>query len=428
MTATLSEILDAVGSLLTEDQKDQLAAQLIGSQLKLVQPGDLITAELFNSVLANVADLAIRVSFLEGTNGGPVITEIQPKGVDITINSLLTVLGTGFNDVPEYNVVTLGGKQITQFNEASSKSALIFPVPDLFTGLPRTVDLTVATDGKTSNAFPVPLKAQPRVQHGEFIVTEAFLPTGTLTADSDEKFGWDVLASTTLDDSLTLSLIVSNADPAASAAAWQAAAATGFAPASPMPINPGQTQRVNLTIHTPPGAKAADLQLKVVGIDGTTQKSSPVVSWHAGQSLDPSSPSAAISASDVGDTNATLVANMQTSSGSSYPQGFTFKAGKSTQIAFEVVDKRGAGTPAAAYTCNASLVASGADWTISNALGDNQPNVPQGQDFTYAINITNKAGAAGAEYLLRVEAKQTKSGAGITPYTSFAIFPIKLTA
>jgi uncharacterized protein (DUF779 family) len=195
-----------------------------------------------------------------------------------------------------------------------------------------------------------------------------------------------------------------------------------------MPINPGQTQRVNLTIHTPPGAKAADIQLKVVGIDGTTQKSSPVVSWKAGTSLDPSSPSALVTASDVGDANAVLVANMQTSSGSSYPQGFTFKVGKTTQIAFEIVDKRGAGTPAGAYTCNASLVASGADWTISNALGDSQPNVPQGQDFTYAINITNKAGAAGAEYLLRVETKQTKSGAGITPYTSFAIFPIKLTA
>lgn len=428
MTATLSEILDAVGSLLTEDQKDQLAAQLISSQLTLVHPGDLISADYFNSITANIADLAIRVSALEGTSGGPVITEIQPKGVAITINSLLTVLGTGFNDVPEYNVVTLGGKQITQFNEASSKSALIFPVPDLFTGLPRTVDLTVATDGKTSNAFPVQLKAQPRVQLGELIVTEAFLQTGTLSADSDEKFGWDVFASTTLDDSLTLSLVVSNADPAGSVAAWQAAANIGFAPPSPMPINPGQTQRVDLTIHTPPGAKAADLQLKVVGIDGTTQKSSPVISWKAGASLDPSSPSALVTASDVGDANAVLVPNMPTSSGSSYPQGFTFKVGKATQISFEVVDKRGGGTPAAAYTCSATLVASPGDWTLANLMGDNMPSVPAGQDFPYVINITNKAGAVGTEYLLRVQVKQTKSGNGITPYTSFAVFPIKLTA
>jgi hypothetical protein len=424
----MSTILDALEGVLTDAEQQALMGQLIGLRPAGVAPGDLITAELFNDVRNDINALMLRVAALEGAGGGPVITTIQPKGVDITINSLLTVLGTGFNKIPEYNTVMLGGKQITNFNEASSQSALIFPVPDLFTGLPKTVDLTVTNDGKTSNAFPVPLKAHPREQHGEFLVTEAYLPTGTLSANSDEKFGWDVLASTTLGDSLTLSLVVSNADPAASTAQWQAAAATGFAPPSPVAINPGQTRRVDLSIHTPAGAKAADLQLKVVGIDGTTQKSSPIVPWRAGQSLDPSNPNTTVSATQVGNANAVLISNMQTSSGSSYPQGFTFKAGKTTQIAFEIVDKRGAGTPAAAYTCSAALVTSGGDWTISNAIGDNQPSIPAGQDFTYAINIANKAGAVGTEYLLRVEAKQTKSGSGVTPYTSFAMFPIKLSA
>ena len=425
MTATLSEILDAVGNLLSETQKDQLAAQLIGSQLRLVHPGDLITADYFNGMTANLNDLAIRVSKLEGASGGPVITAVLPKG-EVMINALLSVTGTGFNDIPEYNVVMLGGKQITQFNQASSKSELIFPVPDLFTGLPKTVDLTVANDGKTSPAFPVQLKAQPREQHGEFLVTEAYLPTGTLAADSDEKFGWDVLASTTLDDQLTLSLVALNADPAASAAQWQAAAA--FAPASPMAIVPGQTRRVDLTLHVPPGAKAADLQLKVVGIDGTTMKTSPVILWRAGKSLDPSSGFAVVTATEVGDANTTLVKNMTTSTGATYQQGFTFKRGNDTQLGFQIKDTRGAGAPKANFTCSATLTSGDGDWTVANVFNATKSGVNPGGDFSFVIDLKNKAGAANAEYLLRVEAKQTASGNGITPYTSYTIFPVKLTA
>jgi hypothetical protein len=426
---TLTEIIDAIGDILTEDQKGALVTSLLDGRVQQVQPGDLITAGLCNQMLTDIADLAVRVSALEGSGGGPVITQIQPKNVDISINSLLTVLGTGFDRVPEYNVVMLGGKQITSFNQASSQDALIFPVPDLFTGLPRTVDLTVETGGKVSNKFPVRLKAKARQQLGELTVSEAFLPTGTLQADAEVKFGWDILASTTLDDSLTLSLVVSNVAPAATAAQWQTSAANGFAPPSPLAINPGQTKRVDLTVRAPVGAAAADLQLKVVGIDGQIQKSSPVIPWRAGQSLDPSSANAAVLASEVGDDALIkLVANMETAAGSSYPQGFTFKAGANSSIAFEISDRRGAGAPPATYVCSAKLMGSEGDWAVSNLMGANPPPVPPGQDFTYVIGIDNNAGAAGTEYLLRVEAKQTASAAGLTPYTSFAILPIKLTA
>ncbi|HUD27870.1 MAG TPA: IPT/TIG domain-containing protein [Novosphingobium sp.] len=426
---TLTEIIDAIGDLLPEDQKGQLVTTLLDGRIQQVRPGELITAGLCNQMLTDIADLAVRVSVLEGAGGGPFITAIQPKNVEITINSLLTVLGTGFDKVPEYNVVMLGGKQITQFNEASSQDALIFPVPDLFTGLPRTVDLTVEAAGKVSNKFPVRLKAQPRQQLGELVVTEALMPTGTLSADADVSFGWDVLASTTLEDSLALSLVVTDAAPAASAAQWIASAASGFSPPSPLAINPGQTRRVNLTVHAPAGAVSANLQLKVVGIDGQVQKSSPVIPWRAGQSLEPSSPSAIVLASEVGDDALMdLVDNMETASGSTYPQGFTFKAGAASSIAFEIRDQRGAGAPNATYACKAELVASGGDWTIGNLLGASTPSLPAGEDFSFVISIDNTAGAVGTEYLLRVEARQTATAPGLSPYTSFAILPIKLTA
>lgn len=421
---TLSEIISAIGDILTEEQKGELVTNLVDGRTTRVAPGDLITAGLFNQMLGDIADLAIRVSALEGAEGGPVITGIQPSTIPIQIGSLLTVLGSGFNPEPRFNTVTLGGKTITQFHDGSSEGALIFPVPDLFTGLPRMVTVSVETGGMVSNTYPVNLVAKPREQLGTIDVTEAVMPTGTLTANAAMSIGWDVEALTTLDDSLTLSLEVSAPQPAASGAKWQQAAAGGFTPASPMPINPGQKKRVTLNLTTPSDAVSANLQLKVVGIDGQVQALSPVIPWRAGQSLTPSSPNAEISIEEVNGDFLEITAMATTSSGT-FPKGFNAKRLGTGEVTFQVLDKR-TGALTANYACQATFAADGGDWDVTTLMGGTLNNVAPGNDGTLIFSFKNKAGAVGKEYLLRVQAQQTKSVAGITPYTSYKIYPIKL--
>lgn len=424
---TISEIISVIGDLLTEEQQGQLVTTLLDGRIRQVNPGDLITAGLVNQMLGDITDLAVRVAALEGAKGGPVVTGIAPDNTGIEIGSLLTVMGTGFNREPAFNIVHLGGKTITQFHEGSSEVALIFPVPDLFSGLPKKVDVSVETGGKVSNTYPVNLVAKPREQLGHIDIDEAAMPSGVLAADANVTFGWDVTAATTLDDTLTFTLEVAGAQPPATAAQWQASAANGFSPPSQMPIKAGETKRVNLTVHAPVGATAANLQFKAVGIDGQVEKLSPVIEWRAGQSLAVSSPNAEITIDEVGDTNFTIVPNFKASNGTTYPQGFTAKVGAPCDVAFQIKDKRGSG-PSANYTCTATFASDQGDWAIAPIMGGSTTGLAPGGDITFAATFDNNAGAAGKEYFLKIEASQTKSVSGIVPYSSFTIYPIKLIA
>ena len=107
-------------------------------QFQRVQPGDVITSDLFNLLLAEFAKLRDRVTVLEGTPsvGDVAITNLLPNLGIVRVAERLTVVGYGFG-------LSLGACQafidtvpVTQFLSGSSDEQLIFILPDTSAVIP----------------------------------------------------------------------------------------------------------------------------------------------------------------------------------------------------------------------------------------------------------------------------------------------------
>ena len=153
----LSTVIDQLRGRLTTPEIDAVVSAVTPLRQTGVQPGDLITATLFNRLLDDIADLQVRLATLEGDKGVPVLSGRAPTG-DAGLLSLLTVFGTGFDPTPSNNVVQLGGVAITSFvGSQNGTTQLSFQVPNQYPGIPKVVDLTVTRDGRISNTLEVRL-------------------------------------------------------------------------------------------------------------------------------------------------------------------------------------------------------------------------------------------------------------------------------
>jgi hypothetical protein len=171
VSATSERLFQAVEALfgrsLTDAERLSFTTQLVGLSFTPVQPGDLITADLFNSLRAELNNLALRLAIVEqGTSTtGPVISRADPTR-EIEVGSVLTLVGSGFDLAtalsPLANTrVVLGGIVITQFQPGSDSNRLILRVPESFTLLPLDVEAIVRV-GATSSSNPWPIRLLSR--------------------------------------------------------------------------------------------------------------------------------------------------------------------------------------------------------------------------------------------------------------------------
>jgi len=426
----LSYLFEAVGELLTPAQRQELTEQLTSLRPAGVAPGDLITAELFNAMLNNINDLLARVAVLEGAEGGPVITGILPSNAPIPTNSILTITGTGFDVEPNRNVVRLGERTIDQFREGSNDKLLSFTVPDLFTGLPKSVSAIVETGGRQSNAFPVNLVAAPRQQIGDFDITPVSAPTGTMFGGAILVFEWDVFADTALNDEMRFELNVANA-VGATAAQWRSAST--FTPAVPAPIDVGQTVRVRLTVTAPSSATQANLSLRVRGIDDGATGTSPVINWIAGQPLQISNDQAdfdfTIPASTGAPTDPVQTLTPLVVGGTSFSKGIQIRSGQNGIVRMTRFDRRTGEPELATYANSAFMETDTANWTITNGPAPTpNTNVVGGATTTFSFRLTNVTGAVGSITFLRVVSDQTATTGALEPYRSFISIPVVIIA
>jgi hypothetical protein len=161
ISATSERLFQTVEALfgrpLTDAERLSFTTQLAGLSFATVQPGDLITADLFNSLRADLNDLATRLAIVEQGSSGPVISRAEPAR-EIEVGGVLTLVGSGFDPAtapsPLANTrVVLGGIVITQFEPGSGNNRLILRVPESFTLLPLDVEAVVRV-GATSSSNP----------------------------------------------------------------------------------------------------------------------------------------------------------------------------------------------------------------------------------------------------------------------------------
>ncbi len=148
----LSEIIQRLASKLSQADIDSLVSAILAGRTDVVRPGDLITADLMNQMLADIADLQTRVLTLEGglgTAAGQVIITRPLPGEQFKVGGDMTVQGQNFGFSNGTMVLQLDGVRVTAFKPGSNDQSVAFTVPEMTPPvLPggRAVLLTVAND------------------------------------------------------------------------------------------------------------------------------------------------------------------------------------------------------------------------------------------------------------------------------------------
>ncbi len=148
----LSDIIQKLSSKLSQADIDSLVAAILARRTDVVRPGDLITADLMNQMLADIADLQSRVLVLEGglgTTAGQVVITRPLPGEQFKVGADMTVQGQNFGFSTGVMVLQLDGVRVTAFRPGSGDQAVTFTVPEMTPPvLPggRSVLLTVSND------------------------------------------------------------------------------------------------------------------------------------------------------------------------------------------------------------------------------------------------------------------------------------------
>ncbi len=220
LVISVSEIFDRLQTKVDPTTLEQLLRDILAGRRNQVRPGELITAELINQILAELESLQVRVTKLEA--GGAVVTPTTPAPTPVRITDLLphgtrrvgeelNVVGENFLTPAEANNVTVGGIRVVVFKSVSDANAgrsLVFDIPkvsplaDAGTPVPvrvenkngsdsRQLALQPALDFPTGNlalkytTAPVLTLARPNI---ELAQTYDFIFTLTATVNKEATY------------------------------------------------------------------------------------------------------------------------------------------------------------------------------------------------------------------------------------------------
>lgn len=129
----LSAVLDQLRTRLSSSEIDALLFVLASNRRAEVHPGDLITADIINQILRDIADLTGRVATLEAgsTNTNQLRLTRPINGEQIRVGQDLTIEGSSLGFSNGSSVVTIGGVLATDFRSGSSDTRLVVRVPSM---------------------------------------------------------------------------------------------------------------------------------------------------------------------------------------------------------------------------------------------------------------------------------------------------------
>jgi hypothetical protein len=222
LVVPLSTILDQLKDQLSSAEIDALLSAIISRKKTEVKPGDLITAELMNQILNDLADLNLRVAQLEAGVSStriPIIDRLVPTVQ--RVGGTLTVIGRNFNTPPDANTVAIAGFPIERF-QSSPDGELVFGIP--FIDIPGgTLDTTVMVKTERgSDSAPITLL--PRLIIPEGFVSFAQDPGNknlpAIPASGSIDIGFMVDAQTDVDESFVMTFNYTDAVGGITAKQW----------------------------------------------------------------------------------------------------------------------------------------------------------------------------------------------------------------
>jgi hypothetical protein len=232
---------------------------------------------------------------------------------------------------------------------------------------------------------------------------------------------------TSFPDNAVLELLVGQIQGPVTLAQWQANAQ--FQPASPLPILPGQTKSVALTVKMPKNATGAQLALKVTSEDGHVSNASDPIEVKVGGQIDASDPRTVISFAAPALGGGGMKANEPVEIDGITLPGVLVKLGGDGKLVFNALDARPAGpnNPPVTYEFSAEFVGSGAGFVLGVPTPAKKENIPFGQDVAFDLKLKPAPGAAAnTTAKLKVICNQTKVAPGLTAYKTFRIIHLKI--
>lgn len=166
-----------------------------------VRPGDLITANFMNQVLAQIQNLQDQLNQIAaaGPGGPPVINSVSSG--PLHVGDKITILGQNFGPLSS-TVVAFSGTAVSQFEAGSSDSVLVVTIPTLFVssqGTPTTLSITNPR-GSVSisvNIFP----ALPTVPDGTLLLSlVSKSPAGNFVGNTSFNLTFRVKATLNMDE------------------------------------------------------------------------------------------------------------------------------------------------------------------------------------------------------------------------------------
>lgn len=226
-----------------------------------VNPGDLVSASLINTLLDAVGSLDDRVTALQGSSatGAVVITQLIPPG-PVQVGQELRILGQNFGFSVGAQRVFIDATPVNAFKPGSSDQLLIFDIPTTITDVPaggRPATLKVSNQ-TTIAQQPITLLSAFTLQ-GSLDVIYLGVTPATIAAGGQATFQYQLRSRTNLDANYIIQPAV-----------------TG--PANPLPwnsslkiLNASQGPVASNTIPLAAGAQAIFyVQISTVPSDGST--------------------------------------------------------------------------------------------------------------------------------------------------------------
>lgn len=304
LVISVSEIFDRLQTKIDPDTLEAILRDIISRHRRQVRPGELITADLMNQILAQLESLEVRVTKLEAGSSttplpSPVITDWQPHD-EVQIGRRLDVTGKNFPTVMKEDSVTLGGQPIQTFI-FFSPTQLSFDIPP--TVAPGTPTLKIRNAEGATASQNIHVVAQVEIPHGHMFVNDVTPPrTDKFEVGKSYTFVFELNSQSIPDEDYTLRIDYTDVKGTASADEWKknsslAMANTGGAVPSPIRLGPAQRVRVNVNVKIPSGAESANLSLSAISLNNPLElnRTSSPIKIEIGQRQEENNPHASFS-------------------------------------------------------------------------------------------------------------------------------------
>jgi hypothetical protein len=245
-------------------------------QLVTVKPGDLITADLMNLIIAALESLDSRVSKLEavGSGGTVVIASIFPSG-PLQLGQQIQVLGQNFAVPATLNTVSIDGVLIERFDPGSDDTRLLFNIPLTIQGVPKEATLTVRNQIGVAS-WTLTLVTAQQIPTGHMVITNESGSLGTIQVGNPYTLKYKLDSQTDISETYRLTAVFSNPAGTASAADWTANTSlfkngTPLTSSPLITIDPASPVHVRLQVTIPVGATSVNAALLVQSLNNDAQ-------------------------------------------------------------------------------------------------------------------------------------------------------------